>query len=128
MYINSHTSSELGIQPKLYVCTLLLAAIHFHGSISRTDHATVASLLYLSQYDNFILLPGNNRNIYIYIYVYVCVQLCHLVLLFYLIHLYMFRPFLAHHQEILYCLVSRYGKRKCGRALWCTLFFFFLIG
>jgi hypothetical protein len=32
--------------------------------------------------------------------------------LFYLKHLYMFRAFLAHHQEILYCLVSRYGKRK----------------
>jgi hypothetical protein len=32
------------------------------------------------------------------------------LLLFYLIHRYMFRAFLAHHQEILYCLVSRYGK------------------
>jgi hypothetical protein len=42
-------------------------------------------------------------------------------LLFYLIHLYMFRAFLAHHQEILYCLVSRYGKRKCGRELWCPV-------
>jgi hypothetical protein len=28
-------------------------------------------------------------------------------MLFYLKHLYMFRVFLAHHQEILYCLVSR---------------------
>jgi hypothetical protein len=33
----------------------------------------------------------------------------------------MFRAFLAHHQEILYCLVSRYGKRKCGRAVWCPV-------
>jgi hypothetical protein len=31
----------------------------------------------------------------------------------------MFRAFLAHSQEILYCLVSRYGKRKC--ALWCPV-------
>jgi hypothetical protein len=43
------------------------------------------------------------------------------LLLFYLIHLYMFRAFLAHHQEILYCLVSRYGKLKCGRELWCPV-------
>jgi hypothetical protein len=35
------------------------------------------------------------------------------LLLFYLIHLYMFRAFLAHYQEILHCLVSHYGKRKC---------------
>jgi hypothetical protein len=33
----------------------------------------------------------------------------------------MFRAFLAHHQEILYCLVSHYGKRKCGRELWCPV-------
>jgi hypothetical protein len=40
--------------------------------------------------------------------IYVCVQLdITLILLFYLKHLYMFRAFLAHHQEILYCLVSR---------------------
>jgi hypothetical protein len=31
----------------------------------------------------------------------------------------MFRPFFTHPQEILYCLVSRYGKRKC--ALWCPV-------
>jgi hypothetical protein len=31
----------------------------------------------------------------------------------------MFRVFLAHPQETLYCLVSRYGKRKC--ALWCPV-------
>jgi hypothetical protein len=43
------------------------------------------------------------------------------LLLFYLIHLYIFRAFLAHHQEILYCLVSRYVKRKCGRELWCLV-------
>jgi hypothetical protein len=47
----------------------------------------------------------------------VCVCLFNLMslklLIFYLIHLYMFRAFLAHHQEILYCLVSRDGKRKC---------------
>jgi hypothetical protein len=46
----------------------------------------------------------------------VCVCVSNLIslelLLFYLIHLYMFRAFLAHHQEILYCLVSRNGKRK----------------
>jgi hypothetical protein len=41
------------------------------------------------------------------------------LLIFYLKHLYMFRAFLAHHQEVLYCLVSRYGKRKYGRKLWC---------
>jgi hypothetical protein len=33
----------------------------------------------------------------------------------------MFWAFLAHHQEILCCLVSRYGKRKCGRELWCPV-------
>jgi hypothetical protein len=43
------------------------------------------------------------------------------LLLFYLIHLYMFWAFLVHHQEILYCLVSRYGKRKCGRELRCPV-------
>jgi len=42
---------------------LLLTAIHLHRSISWTDQVTLASVLYLSQYDNFILLPGNNRNI-----------------------------------------------------------------
>jgi hypothetical protein len=40
--------------------------------------------------------------------IYICVQLdVTLILLFYLKHLYMFWAFLAHHQEILYCLVSR---------------------
>jgi hypothetical protein len=33
----------------------------------------------------------------------------------------MFLAFLAHHQEILYFLVSRYGKRKYGRELWCPV-------
>jgi hypothetical protein len=42
-------------------------------------------------------------------------------LLFYLKYLYMFRAFVAYLQEILYCLVSRYGKRKCGRELWCPV-------
>jgi hypothetical protein len=51
--------------------------------------------------------------------IYICPTWCHLLLLFYLKHLYMFQAFLAHHQEILYCLVSRYGKRKC--ALWCPV-------
>jgi hypothetical protein len=49
---------------------------------------------------------------------YICV---HELLLFYLIHLYMFRVFVAHPQEILYCLFSRYGKQKYGRALWCPV-------
>jgi hypothetical protein len=44
----------------------------------------------------------------------VCVCVSNLMslelLLFYLIHLYMFRAFLAHLQEILCRLVSRYGK------------------
>jgi hypothetical protein len=31
----------------------------------------------------------------------------------------MFRAFLAHPHEILYCMVRRYGKRKC--ALWCPV-------
>jgi hypothetical protein len=40
--------------------------------------------------------------------IYVCVQLdVTLILLFYLKHLYMFRAFLAHHQQILYCLIRR---------------------
>jgi hypothetical protein len=43
------------------------------------------------------------------------------MLLFYFIYLYMFRAFLAHYQEILYCLVSRYGKRKTGCELWCSV-------
>jgi hypothetical protein len=30
--------------------------------LDRPDYS-IASVLYLSQYDNFILLPGNNRNI-----------------------------------------------------------------
>jgi hypothetical protein len=33
----------------------------------------------------------------------------------------MFRAFLAHPRELLYCLVSRYGKREYGRALWCLV-------
>jgi hypothetical protein len=33
---------------------------------------------------------------------YICVQLMSLKLLFYLTHLYMFRAFLAHHQEMIY--------------------------
>ena len=40
-----------------------LTAIHFCISVSWTDQVNVASVLYMSQYDNFILLPGNNRNI-----------------------------------------------------------------
>jgi hypothetical protein len=61
-------------------------------------------------------------NIYIYVCVCVCVQLMSLErLLLYLTHLYMFRAFVAHLQEIMHCLVSRYGKRKCGRELWCPV-------
>jgi hypothetical protein len=40
--------------------------------------------------------------------IYIGVQLdVTLILLFYIKQLYMFRALLAHHQEILYCLVSR---------------------
>jgi hypothetical protein len=46
----------------------------------------------------------------LYIYIYMSNLMSFKLLLFYLINLYMFRAFLAHHQEILFCLVSRYGK------------------
>jgi hypothetical protein len=61
------------------------------------------------------LTPGGSSTSHIYTQT----AWCHLLMLFYLKHLYMFRPFLAHHQELLYCLVSRYGKRKC--VLWCPV-------
>jgi hypothetical protein len=44
------------------------------------------------------------------IYICMCPTPYHLQLLSYLIHLYMFRAFLTHPQETLYCLVSRYGE------------------
>jgi hypothetical protein len=51
---------------------------------------------------------GSVHHKIVHIYIYICVQLdVTLILLFYLKHFYVFRAFLAHHQEILYCLVSR---------------------
>jgi hypothetical protein len=79
------------------------------------------TILYTLMVNHSKCLPRTlQKKLYIYICVCVCVcpTWCHLQL-FYLINLYRFRAFLAHPQEIQYCLVSRYGKRKC--ALWCPV-------
>jgi hypothetical protein len=65
----------------------------------KTNDVSIAFIVYVKEF----------RARYIYVSNLISLEL----LLFYLIHLYMFRAFLAQHKEILYCLVSRYGKRKC---------------